>query len=78
MNINEIVSSGISAEVIVHAGNIRAIMFGRVELYGNGGKYKINSHNPDFANSIIFTEKDIVKIDNTSSRHKIIYISPAI
>lgn len=75
MNINQIVASGISSEVIVHAGNIRAIIFGKVELYGS--KYKIQSRNPDFADSIIFTEEDILKIDNTSVRHKVIYLTPS-
>ncbi len=78
MNIHDIVNSNISAEVIVHAGNIRAIMFGKVSNTEGEGKFIIKENNPTGANSIIFTEKDIAQIVKSSVHHAIIYLAPKI
>ena len=73
MTIQEIVSTQISAEVILHTGNVRAVMFGKVCDFGEGGKFIIlqNKNSPD---SIVFTEENISLIQS-SPRHVIIYIS---
>lgn len=73
MNIEEIVSSNISAEVILFAGNNRACVFGRVSNYGEGGKFIIRP-NQDSPNTIIFTKESINKI-HYGARHATIYIA---
>ena len=61
ITIQEIVSTRLSAEVILHAGNVRACIFGKVNNYGDGGKFII-SPGKDSPNSIIFDENSIGKI----------------
>jgi hypothetical protein len=73
MTIQEIVSSQMSAEVILHAGNARACIFGKVTDYGDGCKFIIVPQ-PDSPNSIIFTIENIKKI-TANQHHAVIYIN---
>ena len=77
MNLNEIVSAGLSCEVIAHCGNIRACIFGKLEktAFDTGDRYIIKPNKETSSASIIFTAENVTKIDNTSTRHKVIYIS---
>ena len=73
-NIQEIIKSGISTEVVAHCGNIRACVFGKLEEYGS--KYRISTNElQNDLGSIVFTSEDI---DNIVKIGKIatIYISP--
>ena len=67
------ISNLCSVEVIAHAGNIRACVFGTLTPYSQNGKYIV--HSAVGANSIIFTDDDVTKIVNHTQHHKVIYIS---
>ena len=67
------ISNLCSVEVIAHAGNIRACVFGTLTPYSQNGKYII--HSDVGSNSIIFSNDNVTKIVDATQYHKIIYIS---
>ena len=63
-----------SVEIIAHAGNIRACVFGTLGRIGLSGKYVVRSD--DGINSVIFTSDDVSKITTMNSGyHSIIYVA---
>ena len=74
-NIKEIIKSGISTEVVMHCGNIRACVFGKLTEYDNYYRISTNELQNDLG-SIVFASEDIDRIV-WDGKLATIYLSPS-